>query len=84
MLKRAGIQSLYPILRSRRLRWLGYVVRMDISRIHKHILYGELSEDARNVGRLKLRFKDQCKTYTMEFSINVVNWDAVARDQLGC
>ena len=42
-----------------------------------------LSEGTRNVGRAKLRFKDQCKTPTMEFSINVANWDMVAQDQVG-
>ena len=42
--KRAGTQSLYPILWSRRLRWLGHIACMDNSRIPKQILYGELSE----------------------------------------
>ena len=42
ILKRAGIQSLYPILRSRLLRWLGHVARTDDLRIPKQTLYGEL------------------------------------------
>ena len=44
VLKRVGTQSLYPILRSQRLRWLGHVVRMDNSRIPKQIQHRELSE----------------------------------------
>ena len=37
----------------------------------------------RNLGRPKLRFKDQCKTSMTEFSINVANWDMVAQDEVG-
>ena len=58
VLKRAGIQSLYPILQSGRLRWHGHIACMDDSIITKQILYAELSEGTRNVGRPKLRFKD--------------------------
>ena len=44
VLKRDGIQLLYPILRSGHLRWLEHIAHMDKSRIPKQILYGELSE----------------------------------------
>ena len=54
VLKRAGSQSLYPNLRSWRLRGLGHVARMGNSRISKEILYRELSEGTRNVGRRML------------------------------
>ena len=37
VLKRAGIQSLYPVLRARRLRWLGHFAGMDDSRILKQM-----------------------------------------------
>ena len=50
VLKRAGIQSLYLILQSWHLRWLGHVAHIDNSRIPKYILYGELSEGTRNIG----------------------------------
>ena len=56
---------------------------MDNSRIPKQILYGELFEGTRNIGRPKLGLKDQCKTAMMEFSINVANWDMVAQDRIG-
>ena len=36
-----------------------------------------------SVGRPKLLFKDQCKASMMEFSINVANWDMVAKDRGG-
>ena len=42
-LSRAGLPSVYTLLRQRRLRWLGYVRHMDDGRIPKYILYGELT-----------------------------------------
>ena len=43
VLSRAGLPSMYTLLRQRRLRWLGHVRRMDDGRIPKYILYGELA-----------------------------------------
>ena len=40
MLKRAYIQSLYPIMRSWHLRWLGHVAHMDNSRIPNRYYVG--------------------------------------------
>ena len=67
----------------RRLGLSGHVGRMDNPRISKQILYGELSEGTRNVGRPKLRFNDQRKTPMMEFSVKVANWDMVDQDRVG-
>ena len=39
VLTRAGLTSIYTLLRQRRLRWLGHVSRMDDGRIPKDILY---------------------------------------------
>lgn len=83
VLKRAGIRTPYPILRSQHLRWHANDARMDNSRIPKQILYRELSDGTHNVGRPTFRFKDQCKTSMVEFSINVVNSDGVARGSSG-
>ena len=43
VMQRAGIDSLYSILKLRRLRWLGHVYRMSDGRIPKDLLYGELA-----------------------------------------
>ena len=43
VLARAGLPTMYTLLRQRRLRWLGHVRRMDDGSIPKDILYGELS-----------------------------------------
>ena len=40
---RAGLPTMYTLLRQRRLRWLGHVRRMEDGRIPKDILYGELA-----------------------------------------
>ena len=45
-----------------RLRWLGHVSRMEDDRPVKSLLYGELTEGTRPVGRPKLRYKDTCKS----------------------
>ena len=55
---------------------------MDNRRIPKQILFGELAEGTRNVGQSKLRFKGQCKTSMIEFSINFTNWDMIAQDRV--
>ena len=38
VLERPGIPSMYTLLKQRRMRWLGYVVRMDDGRIPKDLL----------------------------------------------
>ena len=43
VLSRAGLPSMYTLLRQRRMRWLGHVRRMDDGRIPKYIIYGELA-----------------------------------------
>ena len=43
------------------MRWLGHVARMPETRAGKALLYGELAEGKRNVGRPMLRFKDTIK-----------------------
>ena len=61
VLEKAGIPSLYTLLKQRRLRWLGHVTRMKDGRIPKDLLYGELATGKRPTGRPQLRFKDVCK-----------------------
>ena len=60
VLSRAGLPSMYTLVRQRRLRWLGHVRRMEDGRIPKDILSGELATGQRSIGRPHLRFKDVC------------------------
>ena len=43
VLSRAGLPTIYTLLRQRTLRWLGHVRRMEDGHIPKDILYGELA-----------------------------------------
>ena len=43
VLERARFTSMYTLLKQRRMRWLGHVVRMDDGRIPKDLMYGELA-----------------------------------------
>ena len=42
---------MFTLLKQRRMRWLGHVVRMDDRRIPKDLLYGELVQGKRPTGR---------------------------------
>ena len=61
VLERAGLSTMFMLLRQSRLQWLGHVRRMEDSHIPKDILKDELACGRRTVGRPQLRFKDVCK-----------------------
>ena len=62
VLRRVGLTTMYTTLTQRRLPWLGHVSRMDGKRILKVLLYGELVNRQRNIGRPRLRYKDASAT----------------------
>ena len=62
ILNRADVEDIEITLTKCRLRWFGHVTRAADSRPTKMLLYGELAEGSRPVGRPKLRFKDTCKS----------------------
>ena len=61
VLKRAGMQSVYTLLKLAQLRWTGHVTRMPEERSPKQILYGELEMGKRSHGGQKKRYKDTLK-----------------------
>ena len=81
VLEKAGIPSLYTLLKQRRMRWLGHVTRMKDDRIPKDLLYGKLATGKRPTGRPQLRFKDICKRDFQELGINTDSWEAAATDR---
>lgn len=81
VLERAGMQSLIATLCERRLRWLGHVRRMEAGRIPKDLMYGELVEGTRALGRPYLRFKDACKRDMKKCGISVDSWEDLAADR---
>ena len=80
VLSRAGLPSMYTLLRQRRLRWLGHVRRMDDGRIPKYILYGELAL-GRTTGHPHLRYKDVCVTDMKAVDIDTMSWEGLAADR---
>ncbi|KAI8519361.1 hypothetical protein Bbelb_026180 [Branchiostoma belcheri] len=78
--RRCSITSLYPILKQRRLRWLGHVSRMDQSRLPHQVLYGQLADGKRDRGRPKLRFVDVCRRDLKSFHIGAA-WESLAMDR---
>ena len=81
VLKQAQMNSMFAILRERRLRWLGHVRRMDSGRIPKDLLYGELVEGKRPTGRPLLRYRDVCKKDMKACSIDFTTWESLAGDR---
>ena len=81
VLSRAGLPSMYTLLRQRRLRWLGHVHRMEDGRIPRDILYGELAAGKRSTGRPQLRFKDVCKRDMKALDINIQSWEDLASNR---
>ena len=79
VLSRAGLSTLYTLLRQSRLRWLGHVHRMDDGRIPKDILYGELASGS--TGRPQLRYKDVVKRDKKPLDINTATWEDTAADR---
>ena len=81
VLEKAGIPSLYTLLKQRRMRWLGHVTRMEDGRIPKDLLYGELATRKRPTGWPQLRFKDVCKRDLQALDINTDSWEITATDR---
>ena len=76
VLEKAGIPSLYTLLKQRRMRWLGNVTRMKDGRIPKDLLYGELATGKRPTGQLQL-----CKRDLQALGINTDSWEVTATDR---
>ncbi|CAH1233105.1 Hypp587 [Branchiostoma lanceolatum] len=81
VLSRAGLPTMFTLLRQRRLRWLGHVRRMEDGRIPKDLLYGELISGKRRTGRPQLRFKDVCKRDLKALDIDTEHWEDLASDR---
>ena len=78
VLERAIILSMYTLLKQRRMRWLGHVIRMDDGRIPKDFLYGELAQGKRPTGRPQLRYKDVFKRDLKAMDIDLTTREPVA------
>ena len=80
VLTRANVDDIEVLLAKSRLRWLGHVGRMEDDRAAKKVLFGELADGYRTVGRPKLRFKDNCKQL-LKLADLVDDWHVIAMDR---
>ena len=82
VLSPVNLQSMFTLLRQRRLRWLRHVYSMEDGRIPKDILYGELASGRRSKGRPQLRYKGVCKRDIKALDINTESWEDLAADRM--
>ena len=76
VLERAVSLSMPSLLIQRRLRWLSNAHRMEPDRLPREILYGELREGVRRVGRpLLLLYKDVIKRDLRSALIDTSAWE---------
>ena len=81
VLHRTGLVSIECLLLRNGLRWVGHILRMPDTRMPKQVLYGQLTEGSRNVGRPKLRFKDHIKQAMKKFNMTPASLENVAADR---
>ena len=78
ILQRSNITSIECMLITRRLGWVGHVIRMPEHRLPRQIFYGELRDGTRTVGGQKLRYKDQLKSTLKQCSIQPSQLETLA------
>ena len=81
VLEMCGITSVQSLLLKSQLRWAGHVVRMDDSRIPKALLYSQLKEGRRRMGRPCLRYKDTLKSNLKSCGLNLSTWEIDANNR---
>nr|VZI29617.1 unnamed protein product [Spirometra erinaceieuropaei] len=84
VLKRAGILSIYAMLRQKQLRWSGHLVRMDDERLPKRLFYGDVATDSRRQGGQIRRYKDTLKSSLKRLQIKPTNWEELVFDRTTC
>jgi hypothetical protein len=68
------------VLKSRRMRWAGYVERMGEKRNLYRLLVGK-PEGKRPLGRPRCRWIDNIKMGLLDIGLNVVDWISLAQDR---
>ena len=80
-IERAKCCSIESILKKRQLQWAGHIVRMDDERLPKILLYGELQQGNRMVGRPRKRYKDSLKDALKSCNVPLQSWETRAEDR---
>ena len=69
-----------PVIKSRRMRWVGHVARMDEERGVYRVLVGIL-EGRRPLGRPRRRWVDNIRMDLQEVGYGYVDWIGLAQDR---
>ena len=69
--------TIHTLLEKVQVRLAGHVLRMNDQHIPMVLLYSELAEERRNVGRPKIRFRDSPKTTVKSLEIPVEGWEEI-------
>jgi hypothetical protein len=72
--------SINRIIKSRRMRWVGHVARMEEKRNMYRLLVGK-PEGKRPLGRPRHRLMDNIKMDLLEIGLNVMDWIGLAQDR---
>jgi hypothetical protein len=72
--------SIIGITKSRRMRWVGHVARMEEKRNVHRLLVGT-PEGKRPLGRPRRRWIDNIKVGLLEIGLSVVDWIGLAQDR---
>ena len=72
--------NIISVIKSRRLRWVGHVARMEEGRSAFKILTGKPT-GKRPLGRPRHRWEDNIRKYHEEIGINAGNWVDSAQDR---
>ena len=67
------VLRIYSVIKSRRLRWAGYVARMEEGRSAFKILTG-IPTGKRSLGKPRRRWEDNIRMDLEEIGINARNW----------
>jgi hypothetical protein len=76
------VSSIIRIIKSRRMRWAGHVVRMGEKRNVYRLSVGK-PEGKRPLGRPRRRWIDNIKMDFLEIELTVVDWIGLAKDRYG-
>ena len=81
VLQKCNIDGIETFMMKNQLRWVGHTTRMSDERIPKMLLYGELSNAPRKVGRPLLRFKDKLKSNLKALDVDLSNWEDLTKQR---
>ena len=72
--------NIVRVIKSRRLKWTGYIARMEEDRSAFKILTDKPTGKI-PLGRPKSRWKDNIRIDIKDIGVNTRNWDGTARDR---